>query len=286
MKRLSALTALAVAGASLVFAAPAQAKPGFQLPFLCGQQWRLDTWAHAPALDMVKEPNQTGTNGATLLASAAGTVKLSYRQDANGPGNVIQINHGGGWYSTYLHMATRSVSVGQTVSQGQVIGTVGATGDTSNGHPHLHFEQNYDANGNGTATWGASGTERVRPVFNGVEYGQGNGQTWRNVTSNNCGGTQPPPAPTKVNVDTFANAPGHSTPGGTRTGTLYAGTNYVYCRVRGPEVRVGSNWNTWWLKTDLDEGSPWQNQYVSAYYLSRWGNDVAKDNDGNDIRPC
>jgi hypothetical protein len=70
---------------------------------------------------------------------------------------------------------------------GQAIGRVGKDGATSNGHPHLHFELGIDANGDGSATWGFAGAERVRPWFNGVEYGQGNNQTWRNVTSNNCG---------------------------------------------------------------------------------------------------
>jgi hypothetical protein len=60
----------------------------------------------------------------------------------------------------------------------------------------------------------------------------------------------------------------------------------VYCRVWGPNVQVGGAYNHWWLKTDLDTGNPWQNQWVSAYYLSRWGNDVAKDNNGIDIPSC
>ncbi|WP_214109633.1 CHAP domain-containing protein [Acrocarpospora catenulata] len=102
------------------------------------------------------------------------------------------------------------------------------------------------------------------------------------------GSTTPPPPPpnTKYWVDTFAAAPGYSSPGGIRTGTLNAGTNYVFCKVWGPNVQVGSDYNHWWLKTDLDSGSPWQNQYVSAYYLSRWGNDVAKDNSGVVIPDC
>ena len=87
-------------------------------------------------------------------------------------------------------------------------------------------------------------------------------------------------------VDTFANAPGSSSPGGARTGTLNAGTNYVYCKVWGPKVQVGGDYNHWWLLTDLDVGSPWRNQFVSAYYLARWGNDVAKDNRGVVIPNC
>lgn len=75
---------------------------------------------------------------------------------------------------------------GTRVTRGQLIGKVGKTGPTANGHPHLHYEQAYDSNGDGHASWGAAKTERVRPVFNGVEYGQQNGQTIRNATSKNC----------------------------------------------------------------------------------------------------
>lgn len=87
-------------------------------------------------------------------------------------------------------------------------------------------------------------------------------------------------------VDTFANAPGYASPGGSQTGTLCAGTSYVYCKEWGPAVTSGSAYNHWWLKTDLDSGSPWQNQWVSAYYLSHWGNDEARDNNGNVIPDC
>lgn len=165
--------------------AAAARKPNLQLPFSCQQKWRLDTWGHAPALDMVKEPDQRGTNGATLLAPAAGTVNQSFRH--RNAGEVIQINHGGGWFTTYLHLQkdSRAVKVGDKVQIGSVIGKVGKTGPTANNHPHLHFELGYDSNKNGEASWGYKGSERVRPVFNGVTYGSKNGQTWRNVVSHN-----------------------------------------------------------------------------------------------------
>jgi hypothetical protein len=166
---------------SSVLAGP---RPLFQLPFPCGQQWRLDTWGHAPALDMVREPNQVGTEGALLIAAADGTVNRSF-EDADA-GKVVQINHGGSWFTTYIHLQSIDVSVGQRVVRGQPIGRVGKTGDRSNGHPHLHFELAIDANGDGKATFGAANTERVRPWFNGIEYGQSNSQTWRNTTSFNC----------------------------------------------------------------------------------------------------
>jgi hypothetical protein len=170
-------------------AAPPETPPdeaelaGFQLPFPCGQQWRLDTWGHAPALDMVREPDQTGTEGALLVAPADGVVNESFTHD--NAGNVIQIDHGEGQFTTYLHLESRAVEVGDQVAQGQEIGRVGRTGPTANDHPHLHYEFAIDADGDGRASWGSADSERVRPTFDGVEYGQSNSQTWRNVTSNN-----------------------------------------------------------------------------------------------------
>ncbi|MFJ3339128.1 C40 family peptidase [Streptomyces sp. NPDC086766] len=83
---------------------------------------------------------------------------------------------------------------------------------------------------------------------------------------------------TKYWVDTFANAPARD-----GAGTLYAGTNYVFCKEWGSQVGSGSTYNHWWLFTDLDTGGQ---GWVSAYYLSRWGNDEAKDNSGNTIPNC
>ncbi|WP_187414564.1 M23 family metallopeptidase [Nonomuraea sp. PA05] len=187
----SALTTTLVAAFTIATTTTSQAMaaPDLQLPFPCGQQWRLDTWAHAPALDMVKEPDQHGTEGATLIAPAAGKVNKSVRH-ANA-GNMIQINHGGGYFTTYIHLQSRDVSVGDTVQRGTVIGKVGKDGETANGHPHLHFELGYDSNGDGSASWGFEGSERVRPTFNGVTYGQSDNRTWRNVTSRNCATPSP-----------------------------------------------------------------------------------------------
>ena len=46
----------------------------------------------------------------------------------------------------------------------------------------------------------------------------------------------------------------------------------------------GSQFNHYWMLTDLDSGNPWQNQYVSAYYLL--GNDEARDNNGTVLPDC
>lgn len=194
--------------AALLFApnvAAAGERPDFQLPFPCGQEWRLDSWGHAPAIDMVREPDQHGTEGALLIAAADGVVEESFRHD--NAGNVIQIDHGGGWFTTYLHLESRSVEAGDEVEQGDEIGRVGRTGPTANNHPHVHFELAVDEDGDGSASWGFEGSERVRPWFDGVEYGQADGRTWRNVESANCGDTSSGTTTTTVPETTTTTVP-------------------------------------------------------------------------------
>lgn len=53
-------------------------------------------------------------------------------------GNYVLIDNGSGYSTLYAHMSRRAVSVGQTVTQGQVIGYVGTTGYVTGAH--LHFE--------------------------------------------------------------------------------------------------------------------------------------------------
>jgi LPXTG-motif cell wall-anchored protein len=177
-----------------------EGEPDLQLPFECGSKWQFNTWAHAPAIDMVKEPNQEGTEGAQLVAPADGTIEKSFRHD--NAGNVVQIDHGNGWFTTYLHMQDRSVDVGDTVSRGNEIGHVGRDGPTANDHPHLHFELAFDDDGSGDATWGFEGSERVKPTFDGVEHGQADGDEWNDVESHNC--DEPEPTPTTAPPTTAA----------------------------------------------------------------------------------
>ena len=73
--------------------------------------------------------------GSAVVAAASGSVVIAtYSASA---GNYVMINHGGGVYTVYMHMNSIGVSVGQSVSQGQQIGTVGSTGYSTG--PHLHF---------------------------------------------------------------------------------------------------------------------------------------------------
>jgi septal ring factor EnvC (AmiA/AmiB activator) len=74
--------------------------------------------------------------GTPIQASAAGTVSIAGPND--GYGNYTCIDHGSGVSTCYAHQSVISVSVGQSVSQGEVIGSVGCTGLCFG--DHLHFE--------------------------------------------------------------------------------------------------------------------------------------------------
>jgi peptidoglycan DL-endopeptidase CwlO len=74
--------------------------------------------------------------GTPIQAVADGTVSIAGPE--GGYGNYTCIDHGGGLSSCYGHQETISVSVGQQVSQGQVIGLSDCTGLCFG--PHLHFE--------------------------------------------------------------------------------------------------------------------------------------------------
>lgn len=71
-----------------------------------------------------------------VLATKAGVVIVS--QKSSSYGNYVVISHGTGNTTLYAHMSSRSVSVGDRVSQGQQIGITGSTGVSTG--PHLHYE--------------------------------------------------------------------------------------------------------------------------------------------------
>lgn len=74
--------------------------------------------------------------GSPIMAADGGTVIHAGYEGSYG--NLIEINHGNGLVTYYGHCNSMNVSVGQQVTKGQVIGTVGATGNAT-GY-HLHFE--------------------------------------------------------------------------------------------------------------------------------------------------
>lgn len=95
-----------------------------------------------------------GIAGVPVVASRAGTVTRAdnacthnYPKDTScgcggGYGNRVEISHGDGTSTLYGHMVTITVSVGQTVQQGQVIGYVGCTGHSTGFHLHFEVKQN------------------------------------------------------------------------------------------------------------------------------------------------
>ena len=74
--------------------------------------------------------------GDPIYAAAAGTV--TYAGWMQGYGNTVIINHGGGISTLYGHCQSVNVSVGESVSQGDVIAYCGSTGNSTG--PHCHFE--------------------------------------------------------------------------------------------------------------------------------------------------
>ncbi|WP_372824111.1 peptidoglycan DD-metalloendopeptidase family protein [Polaromonas sp.] len=82
-----------------------------------------------------------GTDFAAATGTAARTVGdgvVEFAGAQNGYGNVVFVKHRNGHETVYAHLSRISVQRGQTVSQGQTIGLVGATGWATG--PHLHFE--------------------------------------------------------------------------------------------------------------------------------------------------
>ncbi len=62
-----------------------------------------------------------------------------------GYGEMVVIDHGQGWQTLYAHLSTVDVGCGQEVYRGDLIGTIGSTGNSSG--PHLHFELRSDEYG-------------------------------------------------------------------------------------------------------------------------------------------
>jgi murein DD-endopeptidase MepM/ murein hydrolase activator NlpD len=74
--------------------------------------------------------------GTPIAAAAAGTVIVAGWN--GGYGNMVVVDHGGGISTGYAHLSSISVSVGQSVGQGTVVGGMGTTGSSTG--VHLHFE--------------------------------------------------------------------------------------------------------------------------------------------------
>lgn len=82
-------------------------------------------------LDMI------ASSGEPVYASADGVVS-DVTKSRKGLGNVVTVNHGGGYYTRYAHLADIEVREGRTVKKGTRLGYVGMSGNSF--APHLHYE--------------------------------------------------------------------------------------------------------------------------------------------------
>lgn len=74
--------------------------------------------------------------GVPVRAGGSGVVQSA--GEAGGYGNLVIVDHGNGVTTRYAHLSAFSVTTGQPVSAGMVVGLVGSTGRSTG--PHLHYE--------------------------------------------------------------------------------------------------------------------------------------------------
>lgn len=109
---------------------------GWNLPLAPGAYWVSEGYRSPGRWD------HTGIDLAAgcwtpIVAAASGVVNSTYWEGLGG--NMVTVNHYNGWQTRYAHMVQwASVSPGQTVNAGQLIGYVGTTGASTG--CHLHFE--------------------------------------------------------------------------------------------------------------------------------------------------
>jgi hypothetical protein len=215
--------------------------PRFQLPFPCGQVWAGQTRTnHSPTNSV--DFNRSNDIGDTVVAAAAGRVTRVANTGSTSYGRWIEISHGNGYTTRYAHLNSQSVSVGQQVSQGQKIGTVGSTGGSTG--PHLHYEQRH----NGSA---------MRASFNGAGaayFGT------RNYTSKNrCGSSGGVSARVNTSGTSLTVRAGTST-GTAAIGAIADGTWVtISCQKRGQTITGTYGTSSLW--DDIGNG------FVSDAYM-------------------
>lgn len=74
--------------------------------------------------------------GSSIMATAPGKVVVA--EYNGGYGNMVEVEHANGLTTRYAHMSAISVTTGQMVKTGTVVGRVGSTGRSTG--PHLHYE--------------------------------------------------------------------------------------------------------------------------------------------------
>ncbi len=77
-----------------------------------------------------------GKEASDIISVAAGVV--TWAADRHGYGEMVEVNHGGGYSTRYAHNKANLVGVGDIVKKGQVIAQMGSSGRSTG--PHVHYE--------------------------------------------------------------------------------------------------------------------------------------------------
>ncbi len=160
------------AGVNLASLKPtAQPITPYEMPFPCNEAWTGSTRSgHSPSPRAVDFNYPGGDLGKTVVAAAPGTVVTAVTgKKKPSYGQYVVVDHGNGESTLYAHLHSVLVTVGQTVSAGTQLGTVGDTGNASG--PHLHFEERL-------------GGSVVDAWFHGARFPMSHSQA-----SQNCGGS-------------------------------------------------------------------------------------------------
>lgn len=128
-------------------------RPNFLMPFPCDADVQTVTYVGHNPDDKKMDMRRVGMpTGSPIVAAAAGLVHEQFS-----PGG-IEIRHGEGWFTTYMHMKWH-VEVGTWVEQGDVVGEMGNVGSPDY---HLHHEQLYAEGQDNAHT-----SDMVNPVIQG-----------------------------------------------------------------------------------------------------------------------
>ncbi len=109
--------------------------PGGSATRTSGYGWRADPMGGSGS-DFHLGNDLAAAEGTQIYAAADGVVR--YAGTHSSYGNYVRVLHSDGDESLYAHMQYVFVRSGQPVTAGQVLGTVGETGNATG--PHLHFE--------------------------------------------------------------------------------------------------------------------------------------------------
>lgn len=104
-----------------------------------------------------------GEGGTPVYAVDGGIVTKSYYSDSYG--HVVFVKHPNSLETVYAHLRRRNVNEGRTIKQGEILGEMGSTGDSSGSH--LHFEVHQDQ-------WTLDKKNAINPVMalETVEHGE------------------------------------------------------------------------------------------------------------------